>query len=89
MTGEMLSSDRTFDAPNLSPRGLRACIHVIGGCGLTSLIASRAIDAALAFYNGLKVYPVPGDLIKIYDSTVPKVTLNSPSSEAPTCVSRH
>lgn len=31
----------------------------------------------MAFYNGLKVYPVPGDLIKIYDSTVPKVTSNS------------
>jgi import receptor subunit TOM20 len=31
------------------------------------------IDSALAFYKGLKVYPAPGDLIKIYDSTVPKV----------------
>lgn len=37
---------------------------------------TRAIDAALAFYNGLKVYPVPGDLIKIYDSTVPKPVLD-------------
>jgi hypothetical protein len=26
----------------------------------------------LAFYKGLKVYPAPGDLIRIYDSTVPK-----------------
>lgn len=31
------------------------------------------LDSALAFYKGLKVYPAPGDLIKIYDSTVPKV----------------
>lgn len=34
---------------------------------------SRAIEAALAFYKGLKVYPQPGDLIGIYDKTVPKV----------------
>lgn len=34
---------------------------------------SRAIEAALAFYKGLKVYPQPGDLISIYDKTVPKV----------------
>lgn len=34
------------------------------------------IDSALAFYKGLKVYPAPGDLIKIYDSTVPKVRGN-------------
>lgn len=32
------------------------------------------MDSALAFYKGLKVYPAPGDLIKIYDSTVPKVS---------------
>ncbi len=31
------------------------------------------VESALAFYKGLKVYPAPGDLIKIYDSTVPKV----------------
>lgn len=37
--------------------------------------ASKAIDSALAFYKGLKVYPSPGDLIRIYDSTVPKVCL--------------
>jgi mitochondrial import receptor subunit TOM20 len=35
--------------------------------------ASKAVESALAFYKGLKVYPAPGDLIKIYDSTVPKV----------------
>lgn len=38
--------------------------------------ASKMIDSALAFYKGLKVYPAPGDLIKIYDSTVPKVRGN-------------
>ncbi|KAM3506951.1 hypothetical protein MY10362_002071 [Beauveria mimosiformis] len=37
---------------------------------------SKAIDSALAFYRGLKVYPSPGDLIKIYDSTVPKPILD-------------
>ncbi|KAF3767763.1 protein import receptor MAS20, partial [Cryphonectria parasitica EP155] len=37
---------------------------------------SRAIDAALAFYKGLKVYPQPGDLIGIYDKTVPKPILD-------------
>lgn len=38
--------------------------------------ASRKLEAALAFYKGLKVYPAPGDLIKIYDSTVPKPVLD-------------
>ncbi|KAF3072706.1 mitochondrial outer membrane translocase complex, subunit Tom20 domain-containing protein [Trichoderma afarasin] len=37
---------------------------------------SKMIDSALAFYKGLKVYPAPGDLIKIYDSTVPKPILD-------------
>lgn len=36
--------------------------------------ASRSLEAALAFYKGLKVYPTPGDLINIYDKTVPKVS---------------
>lgn len=35
---------------------------------------SRAIESALAFYRGLKVYPQPGELINIYDKTVPKVS---------------
>ena len=35
--------------------------------------ASKALDAALAFYKALKVYPTPGDLINIYDKTVSKV----------------
>ncbi|KAL4886686.1 mitochondrial outer membrane translocase complex, subunit Tom20 domain-containing protein [Aspergillus karnatakaensis] len=33
------------------------------------------IDAALAFYKALKVYPQPKDLISIYDKTVPKEVL--------------
>lgn len=37
---------------------------------------TKALDSALAFYKGLKVYPAPGDLIKIYDSTVPKPILD-------------
>ncbi|ROT40631.1 mitochondrial import receptor subunit tom-20 [Sodiomyces alkalinus F11] len=37
---------------------------------------TRALDAALAFYKGLKVYPTPGDLINIYDKTVPKSILD-------------
>lgn len=38
--------------------------------------ASRTLEAALAFYKGLKVYPTPGDLINIYDKTVPKVSIH-------------
>ncbi|KAK1988675.1 MAS20 protein import receptor [Colletotrichum cereale] len=37
---------------------------------------THAVDAALAFYKGLKVYPTPGDLISIYDKTVPKPVLD-------------
>ncbi|KJZ79303.1 Mitochondrial import receptor subunit tom-20 [Hirsutella minnesotensis 3608] len=37
---------------------------------------SMAVESALAFYKGLKVYPAPNDLIKIYDSTVPKPILD-------------
>lgn len=37
---------------------------------------SQALESALAFYKGLKVYPAPGDLIRIYDSTVPKPILD-------------
>ncbi|KAK2034399.1 MAS20 protein import receptor [Colletotrichum caudatum] len=37
---------------------------------------TRAVDAALAFYKGLKVYPTPQDLINIYDKTVPKPVLD-------------
>jgi len=37
---------------------------------------SRVVDAALAFYRALKVYPTPGDLIGIYDKTVSKPILD-------------
>ncbi|WQF80348.1 Putative protein import receptor MAS20 [Colletotrichum destructivum] len=37
---------------------------------------TRVVDAALAFYRGLKVYPTPGDLISIYDKTVAKPILD-------------
>jgi import receptor subunit TOM20 len=33
------------------------------------------IEAAIAFYKALKVYPQPRDLIAIYDKTVPKEVL--------------
>ncbi|CRG86579.1 Mitochondrial import receptor subunit tom-20 [Talaromyces islandicus] len=33
------------------------------------------VEAALAFYKALKVYPQPKDLISIYDKTVPKEVL--------------
>ncbi|KKA27552.1 hypothetical protein TD95_002392 [Thielaviopsis punctulata] len=35
-----------------------------------------ALDAAIAFYKALKVYPTPSDLIRIYDQTVPKHVLD-------------
>ncbi|KAF1990792.1 protein import receptor MAS20 [Aulographum hederae CBS 113979] len=34
------------------------------------------VDAALCFYNALKVYPQPRELINIYDKTVPKPILD-------------
>lgn len=34
---------------------------------------SDPVDAALSFYQALKVYPQPRELINIYDKTVPKV----------------
>ncbi|KAL8707043.1 MAG: hypothetical protein Q9225_007856 [Loekoesia sp. 1 TL-2023] len=37
---------------------------------------STQIEAALSFYKALKVYPQPGDLITIYDKTVPKPVLD-------------
>ncbi len=36
--------------------------------------AANAIESALHFYKALKVYPTPGDLIRIYDQTVSKVS---------------
>lgn len=37
------------------------------------ITAANGLEAALAFYKALKVYPTPGDLINIYDKTVSKV----------------
>ncbi|KAI1755619.1 mitochondrial import receptor subunit tom-20 [Xylaria castorea] len=37
---------------------------------------SQTIEAALAFYKALKVYPTPRDLISIYDKTVDKRVLD-------------
>ncbi|KAK6065829.1 MAS20 protein import receptor [Seiridium cupressi] len=37
---------------------------------------SKTLDAALAFYQALKVYPTPGDLVGIYDKTVDKRVLD-------------
>lgn len=65
MSGEMLSSDRMDSPPFHSPDGAAM---------LMPSTATKSIESALAFYKGLKVYPAPGDLIKIYDSTVPKVS---------------
>ncbi|KAI1470630.1 mitochondrial import receptor subunit tom-20 [Daldinia caldariorum] len=36
----------------------------------------NTMEAALAFYKALKVYPTPGDLISIYDKTVDKRVLD-------------
>lgn len=35
---------------------------------------TKLFEAALSFYKALKVYPTPGDLIQVYDRTVPKVS---------------
>jgi import receptor subunit TOM20 len=45
---------------------------------------TKLFDAALSFYKALKVYPTPGDLIQVYDRTVPKV-----GDHASTKVNRH
>ncbi|KAK0391115.1 hypothetical protein NLU13_0617 [Sarocladium strictum] len=37
---------------------------------------TKAVESALAFYKGLKVYPAPADLIRIYDTTVPRNILD-------------
>lgn len=69
--GEVLGADRTFDSPlgwalpgSFSRRSLTP---------LFLSLASKGLEAALAFYKALKVYPTPGDLINIYDKTVSKV----------------
>lgn len=45
------------------------------GLTLFTHLGSEPVDAALAFYKALKVYPQPKDLISIYDKTVPKEIL--------------
>jgi len=40
--------------------------------------ATKIVEAALAFYKALKVYPTPNDLINIYDKTVAKVHNETP-----------
>ena len=59
---------------------------------LIDLIGSSQIEAALAFYKALKVYPQPGDLISIYDKTVDKVREPPPSlafaARHPDCFAR-
>ncbi|EPE09988.1 mitochondrial import receptor subunit [Ophiostoma piceae UAMH 11346] len=37
---------------------------------------TQTIEAAMHFYKALKVYPSPGELIRIYDQTVPKSSLD-------------
>ncbi|RDA82968.1 hypothetical protein CP532_0866 [Ophiocordyceps camponoti-leonardi (nom. inval.)] len=48
----------------------------VGAGEVLSSDPALAMDAALAFYKGLKVYPAPGELVKIYDNTVPKPILD-------------
>lgn len=64
--GESLAADGMDN----SSRFPQLCNHQ-----LTGLPGSRNIEAALAFYKALKVYPQPKDLINIYDKTVPKEIL--------------
>jgi import receptor subunit TOM20 len=63
MAGEVLSQDRGYPLTRVLYDANEAT-------------ASRKLESALAFYKGLKVYPAPGDLIKIYDSTVSKPILD-------------
>ena len=65
--GEVASQDRTFTPPSIA----MVARWMYTDC--FRCIASKGVQSALGFYKALKVYPAPGDLIKIYDSTVPKV----------------
>lgn len=64
--GEALCQDGTRRFSAISNPAF-ADVHPIG---------SDQIEAALCFYKALKVYPQPGDLISIYDKTVPKPVLD-------------
>ncbi|RYO75659.1 hypothetical protein DL766_003818 [Monosporascus sp. MC13-8B] len=57
--GEGLAQDREFSSHVPASRSS-------GGA------TSRTVDAALMFYKALKVYPIPKDLVEIYDKTVDK-----------------
>ncbi|KDN69661.1 putative MAS20 protein import receptor [Colletotrichum sublineola] len=70
--GETLSADRQFK-PSWKPSTKAIMVPFADS---SDDIATRAVDAALAFYKGLKVYPTPGDLISIYDKTIPKPVLD-------------
>lgn len=41
------------------------------------------MEAAVAFYRALKVYPTPGDLVNIYDKTVDKVRQTGRQTDDP------
>ncbi|KAI1632256.1 mitochondrial outer membrane translocase complex, subunit Tom20 domain-containing protein [Biscogniauxia mediterranea] len=58
--GETLAADQRKEEANIFPLNT----------------ASWTLDAALAFYKALKVYPSPEDLITIYDKTVDKRVLD-------------
>ncbi|KAI9167041.1 Mitochondrial import receptor subunit tom20 [Paramyrothecium foliicola] len=38
---------------------------------------SKAVESALGLYKCLKVHPLPGDLIQLYDSAMPKPVLDA------------
>ncbi|KAJ5783256.1 hypothetical protein N7457_005030 [Penicillium paradoxum] len=63
--GESLcASEGKSNLPSLDP-----------GSTLRDRAAGSQVEAAIAFWKALKVYPQPQDLIGIYDKTVPKETL--------------
>lgn len=66
--GESLCAEGTFHPPSDAAE-VRQARHTDPDPG------SDNIEAALAFYKALKVYPQPKDLISIYDKTVPKEVL--------------
>ena len=47
--------------------------------------ATKTIEAAMHFYMALKVYPTPTDLLRIYDTTVPKVSTPKQSRRERRC----
>lgn len=55
----------------------QSCVQQLSAAN--SDLGSNQLDAALCFYKALKVYPNPGELVTIYDKTVPKVCTRSNS----------